>query len=343
MKHRIAVIVAILAVAATFPGAAPAAADAPPVTTHTLNPATPDGQGGVYRGPVEISLSATDDTGVAKTEYRVDGGEWQTYQPETVIYDGTEASLAKWRQAPSGKFYRLPDGTLQPTGGLGMLWYPEEYGDAAIKLQFRDMNPAPVTGSNSGVFIRFPNPDEVTALPAEERHACQTGSGATSPAWSAIYCGHEIQLYDGSTGEGQKTGSVYNFKPLNLDQAKITTRGTWNDYEIRVTGDGDYTAEIIRNGQTINTFVNTPDQVSSRGGDPGTDARQFARGYFGIQNHGPAVDLMQFRNIRVQDLSPISVTKSGTHTVEYRSTDSAGNVETPKSVTFTIDPTAPPA
>ena len=35
----------------------------------------------------------------------------------------------------------------------------------------------------------------------------------------AIYCGHEIQIYDGATGEPQKTGSVYNFDPQTLDHA----------------------------------------------------------------------------------------------------------------------------
>ena len=65
----------------------------------------------------------------------------------------------------------------------------------------------------------------------------------------AIFCGHEIQMYDGPTGEPQKTGSVYNFQPLNLAQAEPLGKGEWSDYEIRIVGQ-DYT--IIRNGKVIN-------------------------------------------------------------------------------------------
>jgi hypothetical protein len=114
----------------------------------------------------------------------------------------------------------------------------------------------------------------------------------------AINCGHEIQLYDGETGEPQKTGSVYNFDPLTLPQARITPKGQWNDYEIRVVGQ-HYT--IIRNGTVINEFDNTPGKTSSRAGDPPTDLRQFTSGFIGLQNHSDT-DLMEFRNIRVRTL-----------------------------------------
>jgi hypothetical protein len=106
-------------------------------------------------------------------------------------------------------------------------------------------------------------------------------------------------MYDGPTGEPQKTGSVYNFQPLNLDQAKPTPAGVWNDYEVRVTGQ-HYT--IIRNGVVINEFDNTPGKTSSRAGDPPTDLRQFLSGFIGLQNHGNS-DLMEFRNVRVRNLN----------------------------------------
>jgi hypothetical protein len=54
----------------------------------------------------------------------------------------------------------------------------------------------------------------------------------------AIFCGQEIQIYDGPTGEPQKTGSVYNFQPLDLAHAGTTAQGLRNDYEIRVVGPG---------------------------------------------------------------------------------------------------------
>ena len=213
------------------------------------------------------------------------------YQP---LFDGTAQSLRGWQQAPSGSFGIQPDGSLRSAGGLGMLWHTEELGDFSLRLQFRDI--APGAGrANSGVFARFPDP----RTPLEQRPECgRTGSARTSPAWVAIYCGHEIQIYDGETGEPQKTGSIYNFDARSLADARITPKNQWNDYEVRVTGQ-HYT--IIRNGAVINEFDNTPGKQSSRAGDPPTDLRQFLRGHIGLQNHGDN-DLTEFRNIRVRQL-----------------------------------------
>jgi Rib/alpha/Esp surface antigen-like repeat protein len=216
------------------------------------------------------------------------------YKP---IFDGTADSLRGWVQAPSGQFTIQPDGTLRGGGGLGMLWYAgEQFGDFSVRLQFRDAAPEGFR-ANSGVFTRFPDP----RTPVDQRPpgSCGTvGAARTSPAWVAIYCGHEIQIYDGDTGEPQKTGSVYNFDPVPLSGAGTTAKGVWNDYEIRVVGQ-HYT--IIRNGVVINEFDNTPGKQSSRAGDPPTDLRQFASGYLGLQNHSDN-DLVDFRNIRVRAL-----------------------------------------
>lgn len=213
------------------------------------------------------------------------------------LFDGTAASLADWRQAGAGKFSLQSDGTLRSSGGMGMLWYAErELGDFSVRLQFRDA--APDNGNaNSGVFIRFPDPR--TPLADRPDGSCGTvGSARTAPEWVAIYCGQEIQIYDGAGGEVQKTGSVYNFKPLDLDKAGATPKGQWNDYEIRAVGQ-HYT--IIRNGVVINEFDNTPGKSSSRAGDPPTDLRQFLKGYVGLQNHSDN-DLIEFRDIRVRNL-----------------------------------------
>lgn len=213
------------------------------------------------------------------------------YEP---VFDGTAQSLEGWTQAPSGSFELQPDGSLRSSGGLGMLWYSaQQFGDFSLKLQFRDIAPEGHR-ANSGVFVRFPNP----RTPLEERPECgTTGPARTSHAWVAIYCGQEIQIYDGKTGEPQKTGSIYNFSEVGLDAAGVTPKRQWNDLEIRVVGQ-HYT--IIRNGEVINEFDNTPGKESSRDGDPPTDLRQFDSGFVGLQNHSDN-DLIEFRNIRVQE------------------------------------------
>jgi len=47
----------------------------PPVTTHSLDPPTPDGGNGWYVSDVNVTLNATDDmSGVKEIQYRIDGG-----------------------------------------------------------------------------------------------------------------------------------------------------------------------------------------------------------------------------------------------------------------------------
>ncbi|MGH2824950.1 MAG: ThuA domain-containing protein [Thermoleophilaceae bacterium] len=62
----------------------------PPETTATLSPGAPDGENGWYVSPVEVTLDATDEgSGVASTEYRVNGGSWTDYTgPFEVGEDG---------------------------------------------------------------------------------------------------------------------------------------------------------------------------------------------------------------------------------------------------------------
>ena len=299
---------------------------------------------------VRVTLNADDGSGsgIETTEYRVDGGEWRTYAgpaADRAIFDGTQASLDRWEQVGDGGFELLPGGVLRPiqSNGLGMLWYPvEQFGDFALKLQFRDGR-TDAGFSNGGAFVRFPDP----RTPVAGRPDCgRTGNAVNNEAWVAIFCGQEIQVYDGPTGEAQKTGSIYNFDPLNLEQARPSPKGEWNDYEIRVVGQ-QYT--IVRNGVVINTFDNSVPKDSSRGGDPPTQQRQFSQGYVGLQNHGGA-DRAEYRNVRVQNLSnadrtgtgAFTVTGAGNHAVEFRSIDWAGHIEAKKSVTFRIGTTTAP-
>jgi Domain of Unknown Function (DUF1080)/Domain of unknown function DUF11 len=148
-------------------------------------------------------------------------------------------------------------------------------------------------------------------------------------------------MYDGATGDPQKTGSIYNFDPLGLADANPVDKGIWSEYEITVEGGGDYSVNVTRDGEVINEFQNTPGQQPARAGDPPTDDRQFATGYIGLQNHG-GQDVIDFRNVRVLSLvegaieGPFTISDEGEHTIEFRSTDNAGNVEEIQAVTFTI-------
>jgi hypothetical protein len=219
---------------------------------------------------------------------------------EIPLLDRTEASFRLWRHVGGGTFVRLQDGTVEGRGPLGMLWFPwRAWGDVVVKLQWRSAG-AGACCANSGVFLRFPDPEQAVADPAHPVHPCQVGSARARAAWVAIFCGQEVQINDGA-GDPQATGSVYNFKPVSAADAGVTRPGMWNDLEIRITGKGDYTVVVTRNGAVINRFRNSPGQRASRRGDPGTSDRQFATGFLGLQNHdGP--DVVQFRDVRVRVL-----------------------------------------
>ncbi|WP_433441216.1 ThuA domain-containing protein [Nonomuraea sp. CA-141351] len=70
-----------------------------PVTTATTDPEQP--AGGTFTGPVSVTLKATDEdggSGVDKTEYQLDGGDWTAYTgPVTVTGDGQHG--LKYRSA----------------------------------------------------------------------------------------------------------------------------------------------------------------------------------------------------------------------------------------------------
>ena len=62
----------------------------PPVTTISFDPPVPNGDNGWYVSNVTVTLNATDDmSGVNATYYRINGGEWETYDyPFVISEDG---------------------------------------------------------------------------------------------------------------------------------------------------------------------------------------------------------------------------------------------------------------
>lgn len=286
----------------------------------------------VTHGAEAATVAVTADdrlTGAGATEiaFRVDGGAWQPVALEERIFDGTKATFDRWRMVGGGRFELTADGAMRTVGGMGMLWWPvRQLGDAVLRLQWRDAR-ADGARSNGGVFVRFPDPEKAVAVPPQERHACQVGLGLFLAEWSAVGCGHEIQVNDGGS-DPQKTGSVYNFRPLNAEQSRPTPHGEWNEYEVRTVGGGSYAVTVVRNGEVINRWVNTPGQRPARAYDPPTDLRQFASGFVGLQNHGSA-DTIDYRDVRVLDLAPATASfvigGAGTRSVQVRATDDAGN------------------
>ncbi|WP_172382714.1 ThuA domain-containing protein [Streptomyces sp. MNP-20] len=213
-------------------------------------------------------------TGAAQADCRPEQGY-------TSLFDGTAASLTRWKQAGPGSFALADDGTLTSVGGMGLLWYAHRsFASYSLKLDWK------MTGAdkddNSGVFVGFPPSDD---------------------PWSAVNNGYEIQI-DATDVPERTTGSVYGFKSADLaarDRA-LNPPGQWNTYELRVEGER---LRIWLNGTLINDYTNT---------DP---ARSLLDGHIGIQNHG-ADDQVAFRDIRVKDLAAARATDASATAPEAR-------------------------
>ena len=137
-------------------------------------------------------------------------------------------NLNGWKMAGPGAFKLLPDGSMLADGGMGLLWYSKaKYEDFELKLDWK----AASKDSNSGVFVRFPDPGNDPGI--------------------AVTQGYEIQICD-SGDSLHRTGSVYTFAPTTFMPSKAY--GDWNTESIKVVGT-QYTITI--NGKKVCDYVGT--------------------------------------------------------------------------------------
>jgi Domain of Unknown Function (DUF1080)/GMC oxidoreductase len=217
--------------------------------------------------------------------------------PGTVIplFDGQ--TLTNWRLAGRGTFHAI-DGALQsvPSFDLGLLWctipMPQNF---RLELEFFTR----LFQSNSGVFIRFRNPES---------------TGYYNPAWSAVFIpgvsavptGFEIQIDNTGAPDGaakHRTGAVYavnypgdpNPDPaippatpgdfVNPQNAQVLA---WNLYRIEVQGD------------VITVNLNGVDTARYTNPDPNRGRFSPAEPTFvGLQAYSNYAYATAFRNIRI--------------------------------------------
>jgi type 1 glutamine amidotransferase len=140
------------------------------------------------------------------------------------LYNGKD--LTGWEMTGPGEFVREEDGSLRTEGGMGLLWYKEKkFKDFVLEVDWK----VEKADSNSGIFVRFPNPPK-------------------SP-WDAVNQGYEIQIAD-SYDPPHRTGSIYSFKAPTAFASRKPNR--WNTFRITVIGQ-KYTIEL--NGVKINEFT----------------------------------------------------------------------------------------
>ncbi|MEO8701434.1 MAG: DUF1080 domain-containing protein [Kofleriaceae bacterium] len=194
------------------------------------------------------------------------------------LFDGT--STTGWRMSTivnqpghddPGRFDHEGDALIaRPGTDIGLYWHSTPTpADFELVLQWRQSAP----DDNSGVFVRFPDPDS---------------KSYDNTAFVAAHFGFEVQIDNTGHPDGaprHTTGAIYD--ATEQAYVRVTPRpvGEWNDYRIRVVGQ---VYEVFLNGAQTTRFENLG------------DARGVATPAFvGIQTHSGNV---AFRDIRVRSL-----------------------------------------
>jgi 3-keto-disaccharide hydrolase len=178
----------------------------------------------------------------------------------TYLFDAQ--NIDGWRMAGPGKFVLIEyDKSLRSEGGMGLLWYTKrKYKDFVLKVDWKVSR----INDNSGIFIRFSDPDNDPLI--------------------AVNTGYEIQIDDTAMPDGNplhKTGAIYDFAaPLNTAASKQV--GQWNTFEIEAIG------------QKYSVTLNGKKVIPEFTGD------RLTEGYIGIQNHDTDSHVY-FKNIRIKD------------------------------------------
>jgi hypothetical protein len=180
-------------------------------------------------------------------------------------------NLDGWQHVGPGSFV-VENGVLKTVGGMGLLWYSRKIGHAKIRTVFR------LTGkeSDSGVFIRIPEPP-------------------TEP-WMPVNRGYEVEIGDWPS-DYSCTGVLYTFTKALARPIKPV--GEWNTMEI--TLDGPHTVVYLNQIKVTDFTEGQPVPTKPPGSeDPERGPRQDS-GYIGLQNHpGAEVD---FKEVLLEPLS----------------------------------------
>ncbi|HTS36374.1 MAG TPA: DUF1080 domain-containing protein [Candidatus Solibacter sp.] len=186
------------------------------------------------------------------------------------LFNGKD--LDGWQHVGPGSFI-VENGLLKTQGGMGLLWYSrEKIGHAKIHVVFKLMGKE----SDSGVFIRIPEPP-------------------TEP-WMPVNRGYEVEIGDWPD-DYSCTGVLYTFTKALARPIKPLRE--WNTMEITI--DGPHTI-VFLNGIKVTDFTEGQSVPAKPAGsiDPDRGPRPDS-GYIGLQNH-PGAEVY-FKEVALEPLA----------------------------------------
>ena len=165
--------------------------------------------------------------------------------------------LSEWVQCGPGAF-KVEGGVATGSGGMGLWYYRKKtYANFTLSGEFRQEGK-----SDSGVFVRFPDPG--------------------NDPWIAVKQGHEVEIGDQTKPSFKSTGSIYAFHgPTELPLNPV---GSWNRYEITCSGKR---YQVSLNGKPVLDYTDAAGRPLS--------------GYVGIQNY-PYPGAVHHRDVRIKEL-----------------------------------------
>ena len=189
------------------------------------------------------------------------GADWNQ------LFNGRD--LTGWKMAGPGRFIVQED-AMKTEGGMGLLYYAgEKLGNATIRVVYKVTD----ARSNSGVFIRLPEPPP--------------------DPWYGVHNGYEVQI-DAAGDEWHTTGALYSLTKVTKRPQKPADE--WNTMDILLQGQK---TTVFLNGVTVNEFSGSqPVPERKEWFEPVRGPRPDF-GYIGLQNHD-ARSTVYFREVSVK-------------------------------------------
>ena len=351
----------------------------PPVTTYSISGTA--GADGWYRSSVLVALTANDASGVASTFYRVDGGGWTEYSvpfpvsgegTHTIEYNSTDTvGNGEATHTASVKIDTVaPTTTTSYTGTLSGSWYTSA---VTVTLAATDATSGVAAVSyrlDAALWTEYTAPFSISA---EGTHALEYN--ATDVAGNIETTQTDTLNIDvtGPTTTATLTGTMgangWYTSTVSVSLSATDAGSGAGPIRYRVDGDAwatyvapfsidteglhtvDYNAtDALGNVEAVKTTTVEIDTVApstavSLGGTlsgawytsavtvtlTATDATS------GVASTSYRLDGGAWQTYS----AAVSVATDGSHTLEYNSTDTAGNVEATRSESFGVDLTGP--
>ncbi|WP_335495962.1 OmpL47-type beta-barrel domain-containing protein [Neobacillus drentensis] len=343
-----------------------------PVTQISLQPTSP--YNGWFRNNITVTLNATDDfSGVAQTVYQMNNGDWQTYTGPfmisdegvyTINYKSTDnigqeetvksASIKLDKTAPITTPGGLTNGYYNATGiVLSAL-------DSLSSINYTDYNIPQYDSSYSQRWYRYTAPIQFSKSGQYTLRFYSVNAAGITEQTQTITVNYDNKAPTITTGlDAEWYGDLSLYLSTTDDYSGVAkteyrlNNGDWKPYTemISITNEGTNQFDITStdnagNVATVSKVINIDHTPPKTGVDQTNTewTKDTVTLHLNASDNLSGVSKTEYRlnngDWQTYDTS-ITVSSSGKNQLEYRSIDTAGNMEETQTLPINIDKTAP--